>query len=123
MENQDERFEKRIERKIENRIAKMIGIGIMVLVGFTVFVFVGGVVVQALWNWLVPGIFGLPQLDFWQALGLLALTRILFGNMGMGKGGPGWGRHRKGKHHGPPHLTPEEREHMKQSAAGDAESA
>lgn len=123
MENQSETFEKRIERKIENRIAKMIGIGIMVVIAFIVFVFVGAVVVQALWNWVVPDIFGLPQLDFWQALALLALTRILFGNVGMGRGkGPGW-RRNKGWRHGPPHLSPEEREHVKQSAAGESESA
>jgi hypothetical protein len=121
MENQSESFEKKIERKIENRIAKMIGIGVMIFVASAVFILVGGIVVQALWNWLVPDIFGLPMLDFWQALGLLALTRILFGNMSMGggKGGRGWGRHRKGGHHGPPHLSPEEREHMKQSASGE----
>ena len=108
MENKHESMEKNIERKIENRIAKMIGIGIMVVIGFIVFVFVGGVIVQALWNWLMPTIFGLPTLDFWQALGLLALTRILFGgfSMGGGKGG-GWrgGKHRR---HGP-HLSDEEK--------------
>jgi hypothetical protein len=109
-------FEKRIERKIENRIAKMVAIAVMVVVAFIAFVFIGGVVVQALWNWLVPTIFGLPTLDFWQALGLLALTRILFGSFSMGGGkGGGWRNHKKGRHHGPPHLTDEEREHLKRS--------
>ena len=122
MESKHESMEKNIERKIENRIAKMIGIGIMVVIAFIVFVFVGGFVVQALWTWLVPRTFGLPMLDFWQALGLLALTRILFGNMSMGggKGGRGWGRHRKGGHHGPPHLSPEERERLAQDPASSA---
>ena len=40
-----------------------------------------------LWNWLLPDIFGLRQITFWQALGLLALCRILFGSFGRG-GGP-----------------------------------
>ena len=30
-----------------------------------------------LWNWLMPGIFNLPEITFWQALGLNALSSIL----------------------------------------------
>ena len=47
-----------------------------------------------LWNWLMPAVFGLTAIGFWQALGLLALGRILFGCMG---GGHLWGR-RRGYH-------------------------
>ena len=35
-------------------------------------------IVMLLWNWLMPAIFGLTAINFWQALGLFALTRILF---------------------------------------------
>jgi hypothetical protein len=35
-----------------------------------------------LWNWLLPAIAGLPEITFLQALGLLALSRILFGGLG-----------------------------------------
>lgn len=35
-----------------------------------------------LWNALVPSLFGLPHISFWQALGLLILSSLLF------KGGP-----------------------------------
>src|SRR5438552_1335937 len=52
------------------------------LLGFAVFVFIGGEVVKELWNWLAPPLFGLPLLGFWQALALLALCRILFGSFG-----------------------------------------
>lgn len=48
--------------------------------------------VMLLWNNLMPELFSLKKISFWQALGLLALCRILFGNFG-GKGRPG-GRHR-----------------------------
>ena len=41
--------------------------------------FIGGEIVMRLWNWLLPPIFGWRQVTFWQALGLLALCRILFG--------------------------------------------
>jgi predicted Fe-S protein YdhL (DUF1289 family) len=37
-------------------------------------------VVMVLWNWLMPAIFKLATIDFWQAAGLLALSRIFFGS-------------------------------------------
>lgn len=48
-----------------------------------------GWVVMSLWNWLMPVIFGLTAINFWQALGLLLLSKILFGGF---KGGShrGW---------------------------------
>jgi hypothetical protein len=48
-----------------------------------------GLAVMALWNALLPAIAGLPEITFWQAVGILVLARILFG----GLGGAGW-------HHG-----------------------
>lgn len=42
-------------------------------------------IVMLLWNMLIPGIFGLATINFWQALGLLVLTRILFGGFGGGR--------------------------------------
>jgi hypothetical protein len=41
-----------------------------------------GAVVMLLWNWLLPAIAGLPAITFLQAVGLLALARILFGGIG-----------------------------------------
>jgi len=52
-----------------------------------IFSWIGGEVVMLLWNWLAPTLFGLRQITFWQALGLLALCRILFGGFGLGGGG------------------------------------
>ena len=37
-----------------------------------------GLPLMWLWNWLMPTIFNLPEITFWQALGLNALTTILF---------------------------------------------
>ena len=58
----------------------------LAIMGFVLFAFIGGEVVKLLWNWLVPPLFGFSQVSFWQALGLLALCRILFGGNGL-KGG------------------------------------
>ena len=44
------------------------------------------VVVMGLWNWLVPDLFGLRAIDFWQALALLVLSKILVGGLRGGFG-------------------------------------
>ena len=55
-----------------------------------------GAIVLNLWNWLMPSIFGLPHIGFAQALGLLALSWILFGGMrGMHGGRRCFKRHRR----------------------------
>lgn len=60
-----------------------------ILLGVLSFIALGGWIVQLLWNWLLPTLFGWPAVTFWQALGLLALSRILFGGIG---GRRGWRR-------------------------------
>ncbi len=37
-----------------------------------------GVLVMLLWNWLAPTLFGLPEVTYWQAVGLFVLCHILF---------------------------------------------
>jgi len=71
----------------------------LAIAGVALFIFIGGQIVKLLWNWLVPALFGLPHVTFWQALGLLVLCRILFGGMGRHGGGPRMKSH----------MTPEER--------------
>lgn len=84
----------------------------LAIVAIPLFLFVGGEVVKLLWNWLLPPLFGWRTLGFWQALGLLALCRILFG----GLGGHGPGRHRGGRFGGRcRNMTPEERERFRRA--------
>ena len=52
------------------------------IVGILLFIAIGGEVVLQLWNWLLPTIFGWRRITFWQAVGILALCRILFGRVG-----------------------------------------
>jgi hypothetical protein len=52
------------------------------ILGIALVGFIGGEIVKQLWNWLLPPIFGWRQITFWQAFGLLALCRILFGGHG-----------------------------------------
>ena len=71
------------------------------IIGMVLFAFLGGTIVRLLWNWLLPVLFGFPQITFWQAIGILALSRILFGGFGLHGG-----RSR--------HMSPEQREQYRQ---------
>ena len=51
----------------------------------------GGVIVMLLWNALLPRIFGLPQIGYLEAVGVLVLARVLFGSLGGGMYGRGGG--------------------------------
>ena len=68
---------------------KLIWIAPLGLVAIALFLFIGGEAVRLLWNWLTPAIFGWPEITFWQALGVLALCRILFGGLGRSSGPAG----------------------------------
>ena len=61
---------------------KWIVIAPLAILAAGLFVAVGGTIVRLLWNWLLPSLFGFPEVTFWQALGLLALSRVLFGGCG-----------------------------------------
>ena len=37
-----------------------------------------------LWNWIMPELFGLTTLSYWQAVGLFILLKILLGGCGSG---------------------------------------
>jgi len=64
-----------------NRIFKFRFLGIMM---FLAMIAVFSVAAMFLWNVLMPEIFGLPVLNYWQAVGLVILARILFGGLGPG---------------------------------------
>lgn len=52
---------------------------IKVLIAIGIF----ALVTMWLWNALIPDIFGLPEIGYFQALGLLILTRLFFGGFGV----------------------------------------
>jgi hypothetical protein len=88
----------------------------MAILGILVFAAIGGGVVLYLWNWLMPSLFGWREITFWQALGLLALCRILFG--GLGRHGSGRSNFRRLLAERWEHMTPEERERFRQGVRG-----
>ena len=95
---------------------KMIFIAPAAILGIALFIFIGGEVVMRLWNWLLPPLFGWHQIAFWQAVGLLALCRILFGSHGWR--GPGRSNFRRRMSERWEQMTPEEREKFRQGMRG-----
>ena len=70
------------------------GLALAVVLGFLL-----GWIVMLLWNALMPQIFALPKISYWQGMGLVILSHILFGGMAGGRGGShgGEGNGREGK--------------------------
>ena len=88
----------------------------LILLGVLAFIVIGGEVVKQLWNWLLPAIFGWSQITFWQALGILALCRILFG--GFGFHGSHRSDYRRRMAERWERMSPEERERLRQGWRG-----
>lgn len=84
---------------------------------FIPFLVVGGLalvsyIVMLLWNALIPVIFHLTAITFWQAAGILILSKILFGfGKGGHRGGPPWMRHRMERFK---NMSPEEQERFRE---------
>lgn len=73
-----ERIEKSIKKKAENYVYKGFKILFFIILGIAI-AFLVGYIVMHLWNWLMPELFGLPQVGYWQAIGILILAKIIFG--------------------------------------------
>jgi hypothetical protein len=71
--------------------------------------------VMMLWNWLIPSLFHGPVLTFWQALGLLVLSRLLLGGFRGRPGPPPWHWKRRMRERWA-QMTPEERERFRQGS-------
>jgi hypothetical protein len=89
-----------------HRIVKVVIIGVLAVGVF-------GLLVMALWNWLMPSLFGLARIGFWQALGLFLLSKLLFcGFQGGHSRHPRDWRRRMAERWA--RMTPEQREKFRQ---------
>ena len=92
------------------RVLKIAGIA---LVAVPVILGLFGLLVKSLWNWLMPELFGVHPITFWQALGVWLLSRLLLA-----------GFHGRGRSHDRrwrgrvidrwERMTPEEREKFRE---------
>ena len=71
---------------------KYVGIFILGAIAAAGFAILFGYFVMLLWNWLMPEIFGLITITFWQAVGITILARLIFGS---------FKHHSKSNHHHP----------------------
>jgi hypothetical protein len=78
------------------RVLRIVGLVILGVLAAAVFALAFGWFVMLLWNWLMPAIFGLGSITYWQAFGIVVLAKLIFGAVG---GGRGHGRRWRGPRH------------------------
>jgi len=97
-------------------IVRIFGIALIVAIFLAGF----GSAVWQLWNLLMPKLFGLPALGFWQAVGLLSLSWILFGSWrGFPRRHGHWGHAMRERW---AQMSPEERESFRKGMASRCRS-
>jgi hypothetical protein len=100
------------EKMRPNRILRGLKFVAIAAVAFSAFSFL----IMHLWNWLMPGLFGLHLIGFWQAAGILFLSKILFGGF-RPRFGPGmfWRRRMMERWE---QMSPEERQKFREGLGG-----
>ncbi|WP_149274106.1 RnfABCDGE type electron transport complex subunit D [Pareuzebyella sediminis] len=86
--------EQKVKSKVEKFVKSAVKVIFMILL-FALFILAFGYVFMLLWNWLMPTIFDLTTITYWQAVGILVLAKMLFG--GFGNHNPKNGKHKNGK--------------------------
>ena len=88
------------------RALRILGMVVAGVVFAAAFALIFGWLVMILWNWIMPPIFHLGEIGYWQGFGILLLAKIVFGAFGSrgpghgrGHGGP-WGDIPFGRHFG-----------------------
>ena len=71
------------------RVLRIVGMVLAGVVFAAAFALAFGWLVMILWNWIMPTIFHLSEIGYWQAFGILLLAKIVFG--AFGNRGPGHG--------------------------------
>lgn len=76
-------FNHKLRKRSPIEIVGIILFGIIAIVGLAILF---GFILMWLWNWLMPEIFDLPHITYWQAVGLFIITKIFIGGCGSGGG-------------------------------------
>lgn len=112
-----EDFTRDTTRRVTHRVTRLVMFGVFAIAAFFLF----GEVVHLLWNWLMPALFHLSAITYWQGLGVIALSWILFGGLRghRGRGGHGHGdpwrrRMQERMRERWQQMTPEEREKFRE---------
>ncbi len=81
------------------RIFRILGLAVAGVVVASLFALLFGWLVMLLWNWLMPMLFGLKIITYWQAFGIIVLSKLIFSGFG---GHSGFHGHRFHGHHNKP---------------------
>lgn len=76
-----------MEHKVKSKVHKYVTVAFKIFFGILAgiaFALLFGYVIMWLWNWLMPDIFGLTTINYWQAVGILVLGKMIFGGLGDG---------------------------------------
>ena len=92
------------------RVVRWTAIGVAATVAMLGLLLLVGLAVMLLWNQLVPALFHGPELRYWQAVGLLILSRLLVGGL---RGGHGHWRQRRWRERWE-QMSPEERARLRE---------
>ena len=74
-------------RRSALRALRIAGFAVLGVTGAALFALAFGYFVMLLWNWLMPSIFHLGEIGYWQAFGIVILAKLLFGAVGGGRHG------------------------------------
>lgn len=74
-------FKHKLRTKSPIKVVGTVLVGMILIIGLAILF---GYTIMWLWNWLMPAIFNLPTLTFWQATGLFVLCKALLGGIGGG---------------------------------------
>ncbi len=80
---------------------RIVGLVMAGVVAAAVFSLLFGWLVFLLWNWLMPALFGFKTITFWQAFGILLLSKLVFSGFSgpHHRGGHGWHHDPRPWHH------------------------
>jgi hypothetical protein len=93
--NHHEKMERHFNRFHEGGVMRIVGCTFVGIFVAAFFALVFGLAVKALWNWIMPAVFGLAVITYWQAFGIIVLSKILFS---------GIHPHHDHDRHGPPFV-------------------
>jgi hypothetical protein len=76
--NHHERIHSHFRRIHEGGVGRIVGWTFVGIAVAALFALIFGLAVKALWNWIMPAVFGLAVITYWQAFGIIILSKILF---------------------------------------------
>ena len=92
-------MENYVERQVKSKFEKFVRSAVKILfiaILICVFILLFGYAFMWLWNWLIPDIFGLMPITYWQAIGLLVMAKLIFGGFEGTKSGRGRSKFKSG---------------------------